>query len=166
MTIHQSKGLEFPIVLVPYLSASAAPKNPVVAYRAMSDGLPVSVLDVTATGKTPGAAMKKLLAESELQRNAYVALTRAQSRVVLWTWDAPKTKPAIRDHAWRAAHGDVGYPFAWDDRVADGVPEVMRPTFTLARAPFERHLPTPLESGVVLEPHLVGAAARWSRSCW
>ena len=122
MTIHQSKGLQFPIVLVPYMTDHLNLQNTVVAYRVASPGEVRTVIDVTASGSAPGKDVKSELVRSELERQAYVAFTRGQVRNVLWTWDNKKSAPIIQNHEWRAARADEGRWFAWDDRDGAAVP--------------------------------------------
>jgi exodeoxyribonuclease V beta subunit len=114
MTIHASKGLEFPIVLVPYLEEISSPNYAVMTYRAMVDGAPQTIVDISATGKCVGAYAKKALTIAEHRRKAYVAFTRAKYRNVLWTFDAGKTKSVLQPFADRKALADDFPPlFRW-----------------------------------------------------
>lgn len=88
MTIHKSKGLEFPIVLLPYLSDYVLTNSRAAAYRIERDGRRETVLDVAVTGSNKvGFTVKKQLATAETRRRGYVAVTRAQVMNVMWTWD-------------------------------------------------------------------------------
>ena len=87
MTVHKAKGLEFPIVLLPYLSDYVLTNSRAATYRIKRDGRRETVLDVAVTGsKTIGYRIKKQLATAENRRRGYVALTRAQVMNVMWTW--------------------------------------------------------------------------------
>ena len=88
MTIHKSKGLEFPIVLLPYLSDHVLTHSRAATYRIARDGQRETILDVAVTGaKKVGFKIKKQLAAAETRRRGYVAVTRAQVMNVMWTWN-------------------------------------------------------------------------------
>ncbi|WP_028656517.1 UvrD-helicase domain-containing protein [Nocardioides sp. J54] len=88
VTIHGSKGLEYPVVLAPFLSD-----------RYVNDKLPPTliyhdddrerVLDIGAPGERTRAMVARHRSEDagESLRMLYVALTRARSRLVVW-WAA------------------------------------------------------------------------------
>lgn len=83
-TIHATKGLEFPIVYVPFAWHASTPNKP--ATLVFHDG-ERRILDVGG-GRGKGWAMRKALADEEQAgeelRLLYVALTRAQCRAVVW----------------------------------------------------------------------------------
>ncbi|MFD4367388.1 UvrD-helicase domain-containing protein [Rhodococcus sp. NPDC058521] len=89
-TVHASKGLEFPVVFVPFAWDGAKHPYPSTLLLHGPDG--ERILDVG--GRTgPGYAQRKQLSDREEAgeelRLLYVALTRAKSRVL--TWWAPST---------------------------------------------------------------------------
>ncbi|UZN02000.1 UvrD-helicase domain-containing protein [Cellulomonas sp. S1-8] len=93
VTVHAAKGLEFPVVMVPFAWDRFVPRTPTVLRYHDDDG--TRRLHVGGPG-SPGydAARARHQAEEagEDLRLAYVALTRASSQVVVW-W-APSTVSA------------------------------------------------------------------------
>jgi superfamily I DNA/RNA helicase/RecB family exonuclease len=82
MTLYQAKGLEFPIVFVPYLLDTEWP-----VARDTTEVLPRELL------REP-VPVGDLLLEEE-RRLLYVAMTRAQERLVLSTQDGPGVEKAV-----------------------------------------------------------------------
>ncbi len=102
MTVHRSKGLEYPVVICPYLwqgarGNRAAGGTPGVRWHPPGSG--GAVLDLHGNGHWGAgwaARRQQLLDElAELERLAYVAVTRAKRRLVL---------------AWGPAAGQQGNP--------------------------------------------------------
>ena len=87
VTIHGSKGLEYPVTYLPFAYESYPRKTEVARYH--HEG--VRTLDVSGSGPTWDDHLARHRAEEagEELRDLYVALTRAQSQVVAW-W-APTT---------------------------------------------------------------------------
>ena len=90
-TIHGSKGLQYPVVHAPFLFSNWIPNpDPVVVHRRDER--------VIAFGEQPGAkAAARQEAEDEDLRLAYVAMTRAQSQLILW-WAPTANTPASGLH--------------------------------------------------------------------
>ena len=87
MTVHKSKGLEFPLVAVPYLDAPFQTDDQKSAFHP-GLGLGISLRD--AAGKLlPGKVLEQIRKENETKereeriRLLYVALTRAKDRLIL-----------------------------------------------------------------------------------
>ncbi|WP_245717274.1 UvrD-helicase domain-containing protein [Nocardia jejuensis] len=84
-TVHASKGLEFPVVYLPFAWDAAKLRNPPT--QLFHDEQGRRVLDVGGPD-APGYSTRRLRAEAEEQaeelRLLYVALTRAGAQVVAW----------------------------------------------------------------------------------
>ncbi len=86
LTIHRSKGLEFPVVYCPYLWASAPTSSGFPVFHAREDGAP-RVVAVGGRADPDHGRYAELALEEERGedlRLAYVALTRACHQVVVW----------------------------------------------------------------------------------
>ncbi|KAA1428089.1 AAA family ATPase [Nocardioides antri] len=87
VTIHGSKGLEYPIVYLPYLYAGYERELQTALFHDRSDpGRLRRLIDVAGSGRQWAASVEAHRAEEagEELRKLYVALTRAQSQVVTW----------------------------------------------------------------------------------
>ena len=80
LTIHGSKGLQYPVVHLPHSSTATCPTPP--SSSSTTTRAPAR-LDVGGRRRTPPARARAEDAGEEL-RLTYVALTRAQSQVVTW----------------------------------------------------------------------------------
>ncbi|MCW2681426.1 MAG: exodeoxyribonuclease beta subunit [Frankiales bacterium] len=147
VTVHASKGLEFPIVYVPYGWDGA--KNPQQATLLLHDPDGTRVLDVGGRDG-PGYAERKKVSDAEDAgeelRLLYVALTRAMCQVVVW-WapsavtagsplhrlllgrtegdPEPAARPPVPEDA--AAHARLAH-WAWPDEISlEQVPKQIPP---------------------------------------
>lgn len=93
VTIHGSKGLEYPVVLAPFLSNRyiGREKPAVLIYH---DDDRERVVDIRDPRQRPGALLDRHADEDagESLRMLYVAMTRARSRLVVW-WAAGNNAP-------------------------------------------------------------------------
>jgi exodeoxyribonuclease V beta subunit len=86
LTVHRSKGLEFPVVYFPYLwEPSYIPQGVPVVFHDPENG-DVRTIDVGLEGRDFDRHKRQELVEQrgEDLRLAYVALTRAQHQAVVW----------------------------------------------------------------------------------
>ncbi|MFL6023374.1 MAG: UvrD-helicase domain-containing protein, partial [Marmoricola sp.] len=93
VTVHGSKGLEYPVVLLPFVSDRfPGRKPPVLRYH---DDAGDRVVHVGGADTRPAALDQEARAEDdgESLRLLYVAMTRAKSRVIAW-WAAGNNAPA------------------------------------------------------------------------
>ena len=96
VTIHGSKGLEYPVVYLPSLW-DRFPQDPAVPrFHSDADDGARRCLDVAGGGPAwaEHLALAKREDDGESLRLLYVAMTRARSQVVAWWAPAPKNTPA------------------------------------------------------------------------
>jgi exodeoxyribonuclease V beta subunit len=84
VTVHAAKGLEFPVVHVPFAWDRFTPKNPAILQYHEGDDRLLHVGGVGSPGYAEGLERHQAEDVGEDLRLAYVALTRASSHVVLW----------------------------------------------------------------------------------
>lgn len=86
MTIHKSKGLQFPVVFAPFLWSQRKPKKTDWVIAPEQGDPAARLLDLTRGSDTMEAAQRQI--DEEALRLFYVAITRAQYRVTLYTGHA------------------------------------------------------------------------------
>jgi len=84
ITVHASKGLQFPVVMVPYLWDKFTPQAPTTIGYDRDDTRLLHVGGKGSPGYDDAFAAGKEADDGEGLRLAYVALTRATSQVVAW----------------------------------------------------------------------------------
>ncbi|WP_018333260.1 UvrD-helicase domain-containing protein [Actinomycetospora chiangmaiensis] len=129
-TIHASKGLEFPFVVLAGLSARKPTVRPTVLWPRGGECQVAFGRDHTTRGYGDAYAIDQELEDHERLRLLYVAATRATSRLAVSLHRADDAclagllTPACGGHDWaapagieamRATSGAVEPPTAWDD---------------------------------------------------
>jgi exodeoxyribonuclease V beta subunit len=150
-TVHGSKGLEFPIVYVPYAWDRWRDTKPEIMLLHADDG--TRTLDVGGRGGPQYAEHRTRNAEEESGEDLrlfYVAMTRARCRVVMW-W-APATTSAA-SAASRLLLGDAAPGSLPPSQVKPPSDEQVQATLT---ALADRSSGT-----IVIEPAGDGPVTRW-----
>jgi exodeoxyribonuclease V beta subunit len=98
LTVHKSKGLEFPVVFLPYAWSSRSPRSttPQTWHERACGGRWRAVLDFAPTSEATGQCASE--SHAEALRAMYVALTRAEQRCYVF---------------WGVAAGAQFSPLAW-----------------------------------------------------
>ncbi len=165
VTIHKSKGLEYPVVFCPFVWGGAKIRDsqaPIMFHDETDKMLPT--LDLGSAGKSKNRVLaeKELLAEN--LRLLYVALTRARNRCYL-VWgrfnQAGTSAPAYLFHQPESLEGDVvsaieqNFVGLTNDEVLADLEAILtkgRGTVSLAEMPVEKGeaLSPPAEEAVEL----------------
>lgn len=158
VTIHKSKGLEYPVVFCPFLwdGRVHARQAPAIRYHHAGHG----VVEFGAAADAPGRALAEREEHAENLRLAYVALTRARHRCyVAWgavkeaessplAWllhpqgmgEAPGVLPRGELDALAAASGGAIAVLDWPDEPPAHYRAAAETRATLAARPFSRPL--------------------------
>ncbi len=151
VTIHASKGLQYPVVYLPALSDRNVPDPATPLFH---DGSGERCLDVGAGGgQAWGDHVARWAREEsgEWLRLLYVAITRAQSQVVAW-WAPTRNTPASPLH--RMLQGRIpdmaGVPDSFDHRTDADAADVFRRWHEAGGPLPERAEPAPLGADVPL----------------
>ncbi len=150
VTIHKAKGLEFPVVLCPYLWKSSPPRQG-LPHASVHDTRLIDTLHIY--GEKATEAIRRHLVphdvktadeeerRAEDRRLAYVALTRAKHRCIVW-WAEPK-----KVSEFRAIIDAQGGPVALAARSEGAVDAVAAgtgtPSYTTSHATEIDELPEP-----------------------
>ncbi|MTV27555.1 AAA family ATPase [Nitriliruptoraceae bacterium ZYF776] len=170
LTVHRSKGLEFEVCLVPFLWSPGAPlRAPYLVDDPTGSGRLLDLGPSDRPGHDDAKAQAQREQAGEALRLAYVALTRAKHRAVVWWAEVGRQsdrsalarllfRPAGApvDLAGRAEvpDGQVATCAVLRDRFADVAADVVPVPETLTPTPWEGHV------GGDTRPL---AARRWTR---
>src|SRR5699024_4296608 len=106
--VHRSKGLQYPVVFVPFqFSSGQSIRFPVAVHAPSHDR---RVLDVGPSGREGAERSKQLASQEQMGeqlRLVYVAVTRAQHRVVLWAGVKDTAKSALGRVLFRGDNEEV-----------------------------------------------------------
>ena len=136
-TIHGAKGLEYPIVLVPFLWDGGRPKkSPVPIFHGPDDGdgRRQRFVDVGGPSSPDFPSHQNLAAaedEAERSRLLYVALTRAKHRLTVWWIDEAADTDTTKLHEILTrgiAEEDERRDLGWLTKAADGAIDVLTVT--------------------------------------
>lgn len=123
MTIHKSKGLEFPVVVIPFLETKLQHEGDFAAYR-HGKGFGFEYKADPAAKNPEKTAVMETLCEEEEARSAaeadrllYVAMTRAEKRLILTGFFKLKSKgePAKQPRWVEQLHGLGETARVWQD---------------------------------------------------
>jgi ATP-dependent exoDNAse (exonuclease V) beta subunit len=128
MTVHTSKGLEFPVVIIPYCNwPQYRATDSWVKIEEEAAGLPVAVISLTEKIKKAG-----LEQELEAEKNEqtldnlnllYVAFTRAVERLHIITASSVTNKQALVSE-WLETYLSTKYILSDDRRIIIGMPQL------------------------------------------
>jgi exodeoxyribonuclease V beta subunit len=146
MTVHRSKGLEFPLVICPYLWQDAGPgKGDGRRWHPVPGGPPRLDLRRNRHWGPGWQADRQARREEEAERErlAYVALSRAMHRLVL-AWVPAKDRACNPLRPWLFADDPVGDPEApWPDTNLDAWRERLEAEIARRQLPVRLLEPPP-----------------------
>jgi len=99
VTMHKSKGLEYPVVFIPFpmaLNTSVNPQNDIVVYHDPQDNSPV--IDIGSESVDDAKQQRQAEQLSEELRLLYVAVTRAKSACVLYCGEEKRGSASALKH--------------------------------------------------------------------
>jgi exodeoxyribonuclease V beta subunit len=161
LTVHRSKGLEFPVVYCPYLWDPAwIPDTPSPAIYHDADDGDLRTIDVSLDPRDV-AYVQHLAKDREEQRGeelrlAYVALTRARHQAVVWWVSSHNSRDSALGRLVfeRRADQDAGAQGGGGRRSADAVAGEARERFAALAAAAP--------GAIALERSAVATDARWT----
>lgn len=112
ITVHASKGLQFPVVLVPFAWNRWSPRSPEILRFHQDDERVLHVGGPGSPGYADALARHEADECGEDLRLAYVALTRAHSQVVLWWAPSANSSTSALSRLLLAPRDDHGTPAA------------------------------------------------------
>jgi len=110
ITVHASKGLQFPVVLVPFTWNRWVPKSPEILRYHVDDERMLHVGGPGSPGYADALARHDADEAGEDLRLAYVALTRAHSQVVAWWAPSANSTAAALTRLLLAPRDENGTP--------------------------------------------------------
>ncbi|WP_432476179.1 UvrD-helicase domain-containing protein [Nocardioides sp. GXQ0305] len=160
VTIHASKGLQYPVVYLPALADRNVPKPSTPLYHDAEGRRCVDVGGTTGDGWSDHVSRWAHEESGEWLRLLYVALTRAQSQVVAW-WSPTRNTPASPLHRMlQGRRPDTSeVPDTFGDRTDDEAAEVFARWADAGGPVPEPAVPAPLAGEVPL-PGPAGLAVR------
>ena len=178
ITVHTSKGLEFPIVLVPFAWSQWAPSSPATVVFHGPDGR--RVRDVGGPQSPDWGAHAAANRQEEIDdelRLTYVALTRAQGHLVLWWAPTSNTATSPLHRLLMRDVRDVSAPLTIPVPADTAVVETLRERAAssgggLAVEPLEKRpvspwVPAPAPTPALLAAQFArGLDAAWRRTSY